>query len=139
MCHGDFGPWNIVWRGGESIGILDWDLVVPTEPRYDVLYALQYAAPFRDDETTVKWHHFPEVPDRKHRIAVFAETYGLTDLGNVVDSVAAVQRKGGEYEKMLADRGVQPQVDWVANGALEEVEQHARWTEAHRALFDTIK
>jgi aminoglycoside phosphotransferase (APT) family kinase protein len=27
--HGDFGPWNLVWRDGLPIGILDWDNAWP--------------------------------------------------------------------------------------------------------------
>ncbi len=136
MCHGDFGPWNIVWDGDEPIGIIDWDLVVPAVPRFDVLYALEYSAPFRDDEATIKWHHFPEIPDRKHRIKVFAEAYGLTELGDVVADVAAMQRTVAGYEEQLANRGLQPQVEWVSNGDLEVVEQRAKWTEANRQLFE---
>lgn len=135
MCHGDFGPWNIVWKDSEPVGIVDWDLVVPAEPRFDMLYALEYSAPFRDDETTIKWHHFPEVPNRKQRIEVFAEAYGLTDLGDVVTDVAAMQRKVAGFERQLAERGLQPQAEWVANGDLEVVEQRAKWTEANRSLF----
>jgi hypothetical protein len=136
ICHGDFGPWNIVWNGDEPVGIVDWDLVVPAEPRFDVLYALEYSAPFRDDETALKWHHFPEVPNRKHRIEVFAEAYGLTELGDVVGDVAATQRKVAGFEKQLAERGLQPQVEWVANDDLEVVEQRAQWTENNRSLFE---
>jgi hypothetical protein len=136
ICHGDFGVWNIVWQGDEPVGIVDWDLVFPANPRYDVLYALEYSAPFRDDETTLKWHHFPEVPNRNHRIKVFAEAYGLKELGNIVEDVAALQRTVGKYEAYLAERGLQPQVDWVANGALEEIEKRAKWTEANKDLFE---
>jgi hypothetical protein len=136
LCHGDFGVWNIVWQGDEPVGIVDWDFVLPAKPRYDVLYALEYAAPFRDDETSLKWHHFPQVPDRKHRIEVFAKAYGLEELGDIVTDVAALQRKVGQYEEYLAKRGLQPQADWVANGDLEEIEKRARWTEANRQLFE---
>jgi hypothetical protein len=135
MCHGDFGPWNMVWENNEPVGIVDWDLVVPSPARFDVLYALEYSAPFRDDETTLKWHHFEEVPDRKHRIEVFAKAYGLKELGDVVSDVATMQRTVAGYEKQLAERGIQPQVEWVANGDLEEVEKRAKWTEANRQLF----
>lgn len=136
MCHGDFGPWNIVWDGDEPVGIIDWDLVVPAKPRFDVLYALEYSAPFRDDEDALKWHHFSEVPNRKHRIEVFAEAYGLSELGDVVTDVAAMQRLVAGFEKQLAERGLHPQVEWVADGDLEVVEQHAKWTETHRSLFE---
>ncbi len=136
ICHGDFGPWNVVWQGAAPIGLVDWDMAFPAEPRYDILYALQYAVPFRKDETTIKWHHFPEVPDRQHRIQTFAEAYGLESIGDVVDGVADVQRKGIDYVKVLAERGLQPQTDWVADGTLEETEQQTQWIEAHRSLFE---
>ena len=73
ICHGDFGPWNIVWKDGNPIGLIDWDLAHPNTVEYDILYALEYSAPFRDDKATIEWHHFKEVPDRKHRIEVFLE------------------------------------------------------------------
>lgn len=136
VCHGDFGPWNIVWQGDEPVGIVDWDLVFPAIPRYDFLYALEYAAPFRDDDTALKWHHFSKVPDRKRRIALFAEAYGLQQIGNVVDDVAAMQRAVAGHEKYLADRGMQPQVDWVAAGDLDAIEKRAQWTESNRSLFE---
>jgi hypothetical protein len=135
LCHGDFGPWNIVWQGDEPVGILDWDMVLPAQPRFDVLYALQYATPFRDDATALSWHHFPSVPDRKHRIEVFANAYGLEQLGDIVGDVASLQRRVGTFVAILAERGLQPQADWVADGALEEAEKQAQWTEAHRELF----
>lgn len=135
MCHGDFGAWNIVWNGNEPVGILDWDFVLPAKPDYDIFYALEYAAPFRDDETTIKWHHFPNIPDRKHRIKVFLDAYGI-DLKNIVDGVANVQRAGREHVKHLADRGLQPQVDWVQDGLLEKTEKQAQWSESNRQLFE---
>jgi len=136
MCHGDFGPWNIVWQGDDPVGIVDWDLVVPAPPRFDLLYALEYSAPFRDDDTTIKWHHFKEVPNRKQRIELFAEAYGLDEIGDVVSDVAAMQRTVAGYEKHLGECGIQPQVEWVANGDLEEVEKRAKWTESNKELFE---
>jgi len=136
ICHGDYGPWNIVWQGDEPVGILDWDIATPAPPERDILYALEYAAPFRDDETTLKWHHFPEVPDRKRRIEIFCNAYGIAVPENVTYHVAALQRQVGQAMAAIAARGVQPQKDWVENGAMEDVEKQARWTESHPHLFE---
>jgi hypothetical protein len=135
MCHGDFGPWNIAWRGDEPVGILDWDFVLPAKPEYDIFYALEFAAPFRDDETTLKWHHFTTIPDRKHRIKVFLKAYGI-ELSDIVANVASVQRTGIEYVQYLANRGLQPQVSWVKDGYLSDIEKRAKWTETNRQLFE---
>lgn len=135
MCHGDFGPWNIVWQGNKPVGILDWDFVLPAKPSYDILYALEYSTPFRDDETALKWHHFSHTPDRKHRIELFLEAYG-TSLENITDGVIEVQRKGIQYVKELANRGVRPQLDWMSDGTIEMFEKQVEWTENNRSLFE---
>lgn len=36
LCHGDFGPWNLVWREGEPVGVIDWDYAWPQPPLHDV-------------------------------------------------------------------------------------------------------
>jgi hypothetical protein len=54
ICHGDFGPWNVVWQGSDPVGIIDWDLAGPRPPLHDVAYALEYGVPFRDDEECMK-------------------------------------------------------------------------------------
>ena len=136
ICHGDFGPWNIVWQGDEPVGIIDWDMAHPALPDHDILYALEYAAPFRDDETAIKWHHFDKVPDRKHRIAIFLEAYGAPAIDNVTARVAAMQRAVKDQAAYLAKRGIQPQADWASEGHLERIEKRAQWTEGHEGLFE---
>lgn len=138
VCHGDFGPWNITWEGDKPTGIIDWDLVFPAKPHYDVLYALEWSVPFHDDNMALQWHHFSEVPNRKNRLDTFLTAYGTSrqELGDVVGQVAAMQRTVAGHEKIMAERGLQPQVDWVARGDLELIEKRAQWTEANRHLFE---
>jgi Ser/Thr protein kinase RdoA (MazF antagonist) len=41
ICHGDFGPWNIVWREGMPFGVIDFDDVHASDAADDVGYALR--------------------------------------------------------------------------------------------------
>jgi hypothetical protein len=41
ICHGDFGPWNIVWRHGLPIAAIDFDNVHRADAADDVAYALR--------------------------------------------------------------------------------------------------
>ena len=41
ICHGDYGPWNLVWREGRPAAIIDFDDVYPGDPADDVGYALR--------------------------------------------------------------------------------------------------
>lgn len=41
ICHGDFGPWNLVWRDGLPVAMIDFDQVHEADPSEDVAYALR--------------------------------------------------------------------------------------------------
>lgn len=135
ICHGDFGPWNIVWRGDEPVGIIDWDMARPAKPEFDILYALEYAVPFDTDEKAVEWNHFTEAPDRKHRIAVFLDAYGAGPIPDIAAKVAAMQREVNTGAKTIAARGIEPQAGWGKDGTLAQIDAKANWVEKNRTLF----
>lgn len=137
ICHGDFGPWNTVWRGEDPIGIIDWDHARPAQRLHDVAYALEYTAPFRDDAECVQWLRYPGPPDRRHRLEVFAAAYGLTDTTGLVDAVLTVQKDDIEAVRRLAEQGQEPQATWVAEeGYLDELRARVAWSHANRHLID---
>jgi aminoglycoside phosphotransferase (APT) family kinase protein len=136
VCHGDFGPWNTVWRGDRPIGIIDWDHARAAARLHDVAYALEYAAPFRDDAECVRWLRYPQPPDRRRRLEVFAGAYGLTDTAGLADAVLTVQEAGIEAVRRLAEQGQEPQATWVAEGYLDELRSRVAWSRANRHLFE---
>jgi aminoglycoside phosphotransferase (APT) family kinase protein len=110
----------MVWNGGAAVGLIDWDQAHPAPAMDDVAYALEYLAPFRSDEHAIRWQGFTGPPDRMRRIALFAQAYGLDSPTGLVDAVIARQRRTIAHVRHLADKGVQPQRDWVAAGHLAE-------------------
>jgi hypothetical protein len=136
VCHGDFGPWNLVWSGSRPIGILDWDYAWPARPIHDVAYALEYVAPFRDDRVCRDSLGHPGPPDRRRRLERFAEAYGLTTTAGLVDEVITQQQDVLQRARHLAADGRQPQVDWQQAGVLDETAERITWSRTHRHLFD---
>jgi hypothetical protein len=41
ICHGDFGPWNLVWREELPAAVIDFDNAYRGDPSDDVAYALR--------------------------------------------------------------------------------------------------
>ena len=76
---------------GRHRGAIDFDHARPASPWFDLAYALEYAAPFRDDRECVEWLRYPEPPDRR-RIQVFCAAYGVSVPGDIVARVAEQQR-----------------------------------------------
>nr|WP_276610633.1 phosphotransferase [Kineococcus siccus] len=138
VCHGDPGPWNMVWRNGQAVGLFDWDFAHPGPAIDDVAYALEYLVPFRSDEQALRWHGFAAPPDRRRRLLLFLQAYGWTgslDVETLVEEVIARQRRTVEAVAALAERGVQPQQQWVRDGHLEELAERVRWSQVHRHLL----
>jgi hypothetical protein len=136
VCHGDFGPWNIVWNGTTPVGLLAFEYARPADPLDDVAYALEYVVPFRDDATCLRWHRFTKPPDRRRRLRVFAEAYGLPSVEGLVDRVIMSQREHVELVRRLADREDRRQVDLVASGYLLELRERVQWSVAHRDMME---
>jgi Phosphotransferase enzyme family len=132
VCHGDFGPWNGVWRGGKVVGLLDFDHARPAPPLFDLAYALEYAAPFRDDAECLRWLGYREPPDRRRRIEVFCQAYGVAVPGDIVERVAGQQRSVLRLCEALGRQGIEPQASWIREGYLETVRDRIRWTESQR-------
>jgi Phosphotransferase enzyme family len=139
VCHGDFGPWNTVFRNGEPVGLIDFDYAKPASAWFDIAYALQYVTPFRDDEDAIRWLRYPEPPDRLRRMETFIEAYGVdaidgpTDFVSLTKSVIDVQYDILASDARLAAEGLEPQATWVANGHLEKQHSRIAWSEAFAA------
>jgi hypothetical protein len=127
ICHGDFGPWNLVWNGTTPIGILDWDYAWPKPPLHDVAYALEYVAPFRSDDECVRWLRHPEPPDRRARIETFATAYGLTGTTGLAEAVRTQQIEVINRATRLGAEGHQPQASYGPE-MYAEWNERVRWT-----------
>ncbi|CAA9221116.1 MAG: hypothetical protein AVDCRST_MAG50-585 [uncultured Acidimicrobiales bacterium] len=134
-CHGDPGPWNFIWRDNEAVALIDWDYLHPAPRLSDVAYALRWFVPLRSDDLSLAWHHFPEVPDRRHRVQVFLDSYGDLPAFDVVDTVVARMQATSDLCQALADQGQEPQRTWVSDGALEQQAAEIRWVREHRHLI----
>ena len=134
-CHGDLGPWNMVWDGDEAVGLLDWDFLHRGPRLDDVAYALQWFTPARSDELARTWHHFPEVPDRSARVRAFLDAYGWADPFDVGETIARRMEATMAIELSLAEAGVEPQRTWVAEGSQESAAEEVRWVREHADLL----
>lgn len=139
ICHGDPGPWNIVWDGPRAVGLIDWDLAHPAPAMEDVAYALEYFTPFRRDDFACDprdGYAFPAPPERQARLSAFASAYGLDSTAGLVDRVIDRQSTTITQVQHLAEHRVQPQQSWVESGLLDELRNRVRWSRENRHLFE---
>ena len=75
VSHRDYYPGNVVFRDGRPVALIDFDLARPTTRLYDITNALWYWAPLRDPRDRAPAFADADIP---HRVAVFADAYGMT-------------------------------------------------------------
>lgn len=85
ICHVDFAPYNHVYRDGQFVGAIDFDICYPGPRLWDLAYtAYRYVplAPHLDDsvEDGASWARTHHTPAQIHeRIAAFLDAYAGGD------------------------------------------------------------
>jgi aminoglycoside phosphotransferase (APT) family kinase protein len=79
VCHGDYGPWNLIWRNDLPFCVIDFDATHPGSRLDDLGYAL--------------WKHLNlglvdlAAPEQARRARLFVDAYGLeVDIAVAIDS-----------------------------------------------------
>ena len=114
VSHLDVTPQNVVVRGGQAVGLVDFDLAGPTTRVLDAYNTAMHWVPLRDPaDVWPAWRHV----DQAARLRLFADAYGLTaderaglvDLGVArCDATwlrmrAAAEQLGGGWARMWDD------------------------------------
>ncbi|HTN79928.1 MAG TPA: phosphotransferase [Acidimicrobiales bacterium] len=135
VCHGDPGPWNIVWRGDEPVALIDWDFALHASPLYDLSYVAFEMVPLRDDDRC-RAMGFTDIPDRARRLRLVCDTYGrgaspekLLDLaeGHQLADIDEIEHDGS--------RGVEPFKTFFEQGLADEARAMLQWLRLHRELL----
>lgn len=85
VCHNDLSPYNVVFRDGHAVGVIDFDNASPGSRAWDVAYAAYRFVPLADPEN-------PDVPVvplpvQTQRLDLFLDSYGP---GALRDEVVAL-------------------------------------------------
>ena len=90
VCHHDFGPWNLVWRDGLPVAIIDFDNAAPGSRLDDIGYAV--------------WKHLNlgliDLPttEQARRLRVMTDAYG-TAVGSEI--IAAIERAHERMQRLI--------------------------------------
>jgi aminoglycoside phosphotransferase (APT) family kinase protein len=84
ICHGDFAPYNCLFKGSRLTGVIDFDNAGPGPRLWDISYAIYRFAPVTAPSNP---EHFGSVAEQARRARLFCDAYGLDDRIGVVDAL----------------------------------------------------
>src|SRR5450755_2337565 len=105
ICHNDICLENVVFRGGEAVGLLDFDFAAPGRPIYDLAALALMCVPIDDDLSAERkgW----ALVDRPTRLRLVAAIYGLNDSGRaqLLDHLDRLVQRGGVFVQRRVTEG----------------------------------
>jgi aminoglycoside phosphotransferase (APT) family kinase protein len=125
VSHCDYYPGNVVFRGGLPVALIDFDIAHPTTRLYDIANALWYWAPLRAPQDRAPAFTGVDTP---HRIAVFADAYGMTARHRAELASFAVDMARRYHEDSRASAELDPVYRKLwEDGAKDELPRAEAW------------
>jgi hypothetical protein len=125
VSHRDYYPGNVVFRDGLPVALIDFDLAKPTTRLYDIVNALWYWAPFRAPQDRAPAFADADIP---HRVAVFADAYGMTARQRAELAPLAVDVARRYHEDSRASAELDPVFRKLwEDGARDELPRAEAW------------
>ncbi|TPG18160.1 phosphotransferase [Pedococcus bigeumensis] len=69
--HHDLTPWNILFKGSQVTGVIDWDTAAPSNRVWDLSWAAYQFVPLHPEADLPAWG-WDSVPHRRERLELFA-------------------------------------------------------------------
>lgn len=131
ICHGDFGPYNLVWKDAQIVGVVDWEFARPAPAIRDVAYCAWMTVPFRTNEDRDQME-FDAEPHARERFAAFVSGYGVSDRRGLLENVLALQL---EYRDKIETYGAAGTEPWKT---FHDIKLHERNRRDHEWLKANI-
>jgi len=137
VCHNDISPGNTVFRDGQPVAFLDWDLASPAPPAWDLAQVAWQFVPLADDAGCAR-NGWSSPPDRARRQRVLCDSYGLPDRERAGFSglVACRMEATASGIEVLAARGVAAHERLVREGVPTLVREDKAWVERNASGLD---
>lgn len=131
ICHGDLTPWNLVWRNGLVVGVIDWDFAEPASPMFDLAKFAFHATPMRGDSYCQECG-LEGPTHRLERFATICDAYGCKDARVLLDAVDDYLVTDVLRMETLGLKGIYPWNEFVSRGLIAEHSQYLRWFRQNR-------
>jgi hypothetical protein len=119
VCHRDFGPYNLIWREAEIVGVIDWEWARPAPALRDVAYAAWMTVPLRTNEDRTSMG-FDAERHARERLIAFMAGHGTADRRTLLEAVLGLQR---EYREKIERYGAAGKEPWKS---FREIKLHER-------------
>ncbi len=136
VCHNDVCLENVVFQGGEAVGLLDFDFAAPGRPVYDLACFSRMCVPIDDDNRPRFGWRDADLPAR---LRLIADEYGLHahERIEMLDALNGTILRGGEFVLRQVNAGDPNFIAmWTQMGGMTRFDNRRAWWAASRPQFE---
>lgn len=85
VAHNDLGTWNLIYRDGLAVAIIDWDFAAPASRLWDLASAAWCSTPMYPDDLILRLGYDPS--ERPNRFGIICDTYGVDDRARFLEVI----------------------------------------------------
>ncbi|CAL9562986.1 hypothetical protein SUDANB95_04635 [Actinosynnema sp. ALI-1.44] len=133
VCHGDFAPYNCVFRDGGTTGVFDFDAAHPGPRSWDLAHAVYRFAPLSTSDAA-------DAGEQARRARLFLDSYGRTrgERLDVVDALVPRLLALVHFMRTAAANGDPNFARHIEEGHADLYLRDADHINEHRATWDRI-
>ena len=122
--HGDIGPWNMVWKGDQLVGLIDWDFAEPGTILEDLAQIAWHCIPLKPAKRVANVGELDE--NQKERFEHFCRIYGVSTK-DVLEVLPVIHDQELNRMRTHGVKGIQPWSSFLERGDLNVVTEDAEW------------
>ena len=136
VSHNDVNLDNVVFRDGEAVALIDFDLASPGSAVWDVALAARLWVPLRADAEVADQRR----GQRARRLLLFADAYGLAerDRRRLVEAALETHHWCYAIVRAGAERGVPGYARYWSPVAQRRADRLQRWLADHRSELEQV-
>lgn len=96
ICHNDFAPYNMIFRDGLPVAIIDFDLAGPGPHLRDLAYLAYWFAPLSFSSEDLAEPSARDLANGSSRLKLLCSAYGTSDYVGLLDMVLEVLNHMGD-------------------------------------------
>ncbi len=136
LCHNDVCPENVVYRSGQPVALLDFELAAPGRRLWDVARMAIMWCPLGERPSGTTW---PTAVDVLGRLSVVSRAYGVAadDASLLTELIVEAHAQGRAWVRAKVDAGDPGFVQmWHVHRLAERYSAADVWYEEHRSLIN---
>jgi Phosphotransferase enzyme family len=133
ICHNDFAPYNMVFRDGLPVGIIDFDLAGPGPRFRDLAYLAYWFVPLAFGAEDMADFARADLANGSKRLKRLCETYGTQDYAALLDQVSTVLDHMADAQSVAAMIGMEAANRLRDGGHFDHWQREAAAFEANKS------